>query len=110
MYWGLMASSGRDKENKKKLAALRKCTVELSGSMNPEAMMTALYAVNMLTKSELEELRIPQSTKNKNLTILLKVPTKGLDGFDHFVSALQSTSEENPSHVELVDLLMKTLQ
>lgn len=104
-----MASSERDKENKKKLAVLRKCTVELSRGMNPEAMMTALYAANMLTKTELEELQMPQTTRNKNLTILLKVPTKGLDGFDHFVSALQSTSEENPSHLELVELLMDTL-
>lgn len=98
-----------DRECKKKLAALRKCTVQLSESMNPEDTMIALHAKNMLTKSELEELRIPQSTKNRNLTILLKIPTKGMDGFDYFVDALQATSKDNPSHQELVDLLMRTL-
>lgn len=104
-----MAGLGRDREDKKKLAALRKCTVELSESMNPEDMMTALYAKSMLTKSEVEELRIPQSTRNRNLSILLKIPSKGLSGFDYFVDALQTTSKENPAHKELADQLMRTL-
>lgn len=103
------ASPGRDGGRKKKLAALRKCTVELSESMNAEDMTTTLYANNMLTKDEVDELRIPQSTRNRNLYILLKVPSKGLRAFDYFVDALQATSWDNPSHKELVDLLMKTL-
>lgn len=103
-----MASPERIRENKRKCDALKKCAVELSSKMNPEDMKMALYSRKMLTQSEMEELGIPQSTKNKNLFILLKIPRKGLDAFDHFMDALQETSAENPAHKELVDLLLLT--
>ena len=83
--------------------------MELSSNMNPDDMKTALYSRKMLTQSEMEELGAPQSTKNKNLSILLKIPRKGLDAFDHFMDALQETSTENPAHKELIDLLLATL-
>ena len=104
-----MVAESPERENKKKLAALRKCTVELSGGMNPEDMKIALHAKSMLTKSELQELDVIPSTKNKNLKILLKVPACGLRGFDLFVDALQATSTDNPQHNELVVLLIRTL-
>lgn len=104
-----MANSERIRESKRKLDALRKCAVELSSSMNPEDMKAALYSRKMLTQSEMEELGISRSTKDKNLSILLKIPRKGLDAFDHFMDALQETSTENPAHKELIDLLLVTL-
>lgn len=102
-----VAASG---DEEKKRRALKKCTVELCRDMNPEDLKRALFAKNLLTSNELERLSLPiMTTKEKNLFILMKIPSKGPGAFDSFVEALQATSEENPSHDELVHLLRYAL-
>lgn len=91
-----------------KLRALKRCTVELCRDMNPDAMKVELYAKKMLTSDEVERIGLPiMTTKDKNLFILQKIPSKGVRAFDYFIDALKSTSEENPSHTELMELLLR---
>lgn len=90
--------------------ALQKCTVELVNDMNPKALRVALYAKKMLTPDEVERLQLPVMTsRDQNMFILQKVPTKGSRAFDLFVDCLQETSEENPIHEELAEQLVKEL-
>ena len=106
-----MATGSLDPEDeKKKLRAIKKCFVELNKDMNPEDMMPELYSRKLLTKNEMERLGLPLMTRSeKNTFILIRLQSKGKGAFDYFVDALQATSEENPAHSELVDLLLKEL-
>lgn len=84
--------------------------MELSRDMNPEDVKGVLFAKGMLTRNEMDRLGLPVMTrKEKNTFILMKIPSKGVGAFDYFMDALQATSEENPVHNELVDLLLKEL-
>ena len=94
-----------------KRRALQRCTVELTRDMNPKAMRTVLFAKQMLTPDEYERLCLPNMTsRDQNMFILQKVPTKGSQAFDLFIDCLQDTAEENPAHLELVRQLMEELQ
>lgn len=95
-------------EDRRKLKVIRKCFVELCRGMNPEDLKGALFAKNMLTSNEMDRLALPIMTpREKNTFILMKLESKGSGAFDSFVDALQATSEENPSHSELVTLLVR---
>ena len=81
--------------------------MELGRDMNPDDMKAVLYAKGVLTTDEMDRLELPtMTTKDKNIFILLKIPSKGLDAFGIFIDALQATSKENPAHQELIDLLL----
>ena len=94
-----------------KRLALQRLTVELSRDMNPNDMQTALHAKQMLTRDEMERLSLPvMTTREKNMFILSKVPSKGRRAFDLFVDCLQETAESNPVHKELIDQLVRKLR
>ena len=79
--------------------------------MNPDDMRVALFAKQMLTSDEVEQLSMPGMTRrDKNMFILLKIPSKGVRAFDFFVDCLQKTAEENPRHHELVGQLLSKLR
>lgn len=97
-----------DSNSKQKI--LQKFTVELSRHMNPDDMKRSLFAKQMLTPDELERLGLPNmTTRDKNMFILTKVPGKGRQAFELFVDSLKETSEENPAHLELVELITDEL-
>ena len=97
----------RNESYRKEMAGLKRCTVELGRDMNPDDMKAVLYAKGVLTTDEMDRLELPtMTTKDKNIFILLKIPSKGLDAFGIFIDALQATSKENPVHQELIDLLL----
>ena len=105
-----MATTTSEGEERRKQRALRECTVELCRDMNTEDLTEALYAKGVLTTNEVERIRLPvTTTREKNLFILTKLPSKGPKAFDYFVDALQATSRDNPAHSELVDRLMQAL-
>jgi len=96
-----------DEEGKKKLRMLKKCTPYLMKTMNPDSMLPALFSKDLLNSDEMERLNQPhQTTRDKNLFIILAVPKKGSGAFDLFVESLKETSEENPAHNELIRLLL----
>ena len=103
--------AGRDEEEEhRKMKAVRECTVDLCRDINTDDLTAALYAKGLLTTDEVERLGLPiMTTREKNLYIVTKLPSKGPKAFDYFVDALQATSEENPAHSDLVDLLMKAI-
>ncbi len=97
-------------DERKKLKALRECTVELCRDMNTDDLTAALYAKGMLTTNEVQKLGLPIMTnREKNLFIVTKLPSKGPNAFEYFVDALQTTSRENPVHSELIDRLLSAL-
>ena len=96
-----------EEEEKKKLKILKKCSPHLMKSMNPDSILPALYSRDLLNSDEMERLsQASKTTRDKNLFIVLAVPTKGSGAFDRFVESLKETSEENPAHNELVRLLL----
>ena len=100
-------SSNSLSEEKRKLKVIRKCFVELVRNMNPIDVKDHLYAKRMLTSDELDRLGLPiMTTRDKNTLILMKLESNGSGAFDAFVDTLQATSEENPAHAELVELLV----
>ena len=106
----MVMANFENRHEEDKLRALRKCTVELCSKMNPDAMKVALYAKQMLTSDDVDRLGLPIMTKkDKIMFILTKIPSKGLRAFDYFIEALESTSDENPAHNELVDQLLNEL-
>ena len=95
----------------RKRRALQRLTVELSSDMNPDDMRRALYAKQMLTRDEVEQLSLPgMTTRDKNMFLLLKIPSKGIRAFDYFVDCLQETAGDNPNHHDLVEQLLRKLR
>ena len=104
------SSASSASEDKKKLKVIRKCFVELCKSMNPEDMKLELFAKGLLTSNEMDRLGLPIMTPGEKSTfILMKLESKGTGAFDYFMDALQATSEQNPAHTELVELLLREL-
>lgn len=94
----------------RKRRALQRLTVELCRDMNPEDMKRALFAKQLLTMDELERIDLPtHTTRDKNMFILQRIPTKGAKAFDIFINCLQETSRENPPHNDLIRDLLKEL-
>ncbi len=95
----------------RKRRALERLTVELCRDMNPDDMKRSLFAKQLLTPDEVEQIDLPIRTRrDKNMFILLKIPTKGMRAFDIFVDCLKDTSLENPVHEDLVHQLLQELE
>ncbi|CAI8048343.1 hypothetical protein GBAR_LOCUS26685, partial [Geodia barretti] len=70
-----------------KREALRNQTVSLTDNMNPGLLGPYLYSKKLLTHDEFERLQLPtMTTRDRNLFILQKIPTKGSRAFDLFWS------------------------
>ena len=79
--------------------------------MNPDDMKGALYSCQLLTADELERVGLPTMThRDKNMFILMKLPSKGRQAFDLFVDCLKDTAEDNPAHLELVKQIMSAVE
>ena len=103
-------AEGGSRDEAKKMRAVRACTVELCRDMNTGDLTAALYAKGLLTTDEVEMLGLPIKTnREKNLYIVTKLPSKGSKAFEMFVECLKSTSEENPVHNDLVQLILQSL-
>ena len=86
---------------------LQKHTVELVKFMNPDLLRPVLFEKRLLTRDETEQLALPgKTTRDKNMLILQHIPTKGTKAFDFFLEALQETSQEQPSHTQLLDAIL----
>ena len=91
-----------------KRRALQRMTVELCQHMNPDDMKRVLFSKQMLTPDELERVDLPtHTTRDKNMFILQRIPTKGMRAFDLFIDSLQETSASNPVHGDLVQQLLR---
>ena len=118
---------------------LQEMMISLCNKMNPEDMKVALHAQGILTYNELKQLCLPTYTSNemkqsllpgmvgnwvkqirkkrgdiaspwkKNQFIVMALFRKEKTAFDVFVSCLQDTSEDNPSHRELLEELSRKL-
>jgi len=96
-----------DMDNEAKLRVLRRFTVDLCKNMNPDDLKVAMFAKNLLTADDLERNSLPnKTTRDKNMFILMKLPSTGRDGFDLFMECLKETGEENPAHLELLTKIM----
>ena len=94
-------------DSNSKMRVLKKFTVELTRDMNPDHMKLSLFAKQLLTTDEMERINLPtMTTRDKNMFILMKLPSKGRQAFDLFMDCLKETSEENRSHSELVSQIM----
>ena len=98
-------------DNNAKMKILKKFTVELTRDMNPDSMKGPLYSCQLLTADEVERLSLPTMThRDKNMFILMKLPSKGRQAFDLFADCLKQTAEENPAHLELVKQIMSEVE
>ncbi len=93
-----------------KMRILKQFTVELTDFMNPEDMKRSLFAKQLLTADELERVSLSHmTTRDKNMFILAKLPSKGRQAFDLFMDCLRETADENPAHLDLVSQIMREI-
>ncbi len=86
-----------------KMRVLKQYTVELTDYMNPEDMKRSLFAKQLLTADELERVSLSHmTTRDKNMFILTRLPSKGRQAFDLFMDCLKETGVTNPAHLNLV--------
>lgn len=90
-----------------KMKVLKQLTVELTDYMNPEDMKRSLFARQLLTADEMERVSLAHmTTRDKNMFILTKLPSKGRQAFDLFMECLRETGDDNPSHRDLVSQIL----
>ena len=95
----------------KKADALRRSTVDLVQYMNPDQLKAALYAKGLLTDDELERLGLlTMTTREKNMFIVTRLPSKGPNHFDIFIDCLQETTHGHPAHEDLIRTLLSKVE
>ena len=79
------------------------------GHMDNRAIRHVLYQLRALTEEECVALgTLPPAEANERLFFIIK--TKGINGFQQFMIALQKTSEDNPGHRDILDALTMDLK
>lgn len=90
--------------------ALNKCHPELRKLLDPMTIIPYLSASGLLTANDIDSIQLPIKTRHQKIDeIKSKLPTKGKEWWDKFMSCLKQSSHDHIAHGELLQSLEEAL-